>query len=79
MSHHHSHHDHHNDDSCNCSKEVRNLLPYKEQYNIAFANLMYDQFRKLSYGIATCSKSSTTPDYLIIMRKQIVDHQSIGE
>lgn len=58
---------------------MRNLLPEKEKYNKSFADIMYDEFRKLSYGIASCSKFITTPKYLISIRNEIANYQTMND
>jgi hypothetical protein len=54
---------------------MRNLLPQKDKYLMNFANSVYNEFRKMKYGIASCKKDGT-PLYLDEMRKDIADYQS---
>lgn len=54
---------------------MRNLLPQKDKYLGNFANSIYNEFRKMRYGIASCKKD-VTPLYLDEMRKDIVEYQS---
>jgi hypothetical protein len=53
---------------------MRNLLPQKEKYLINFANSVYDEYRKMRYGIQSCR--STGKLWLNEMRKDIVEYQS---
>jgi hypothetical protein len=53
----------------------RNLLFDKLKYYENFADSMYTEFRKLKYGIASCTKSGTKR-YIDELRKEIVDYQS---
>jgi len=53
---------------------MRNLLPHKDKYLMNFANSMYDEFRKLKYGIASCRK--TGDRVLNELRKDIAEYQS---
>lgn len=53
---------------------MRNLLPQKDKYLINFANSVYDEFRKLKYGIESCRKTGNI--WLNEMRKDIVEYQS---
>ena len=53
---------------------MRSLLANKEKYNKSFADLVYAEFKRIRYGIATC-KPGTSLDQAII-RKQIVDWQA---
>lgn len=53
---------------------MRNLLFDKAKYYKNFANSVYAEFRKLSYGIASCKNTGEL--YLNEMRKDIVDYQS---
>ena len=53
---------------------MRNLLFEKAKYDKNFAASVYDEMRKIKYGIATCKKG--TKLWLDEMRKQIVEYQS---
>lgn len=53
---------------------MRNLLIDKTKYYINFADQMYNQFRKMCYGIR--SKPLTSEYDISVMRKHIVDWQS---
>lgn len=53
---------------------MRNLLFEKAKYNRNFADSVYDEMRKIKYGIATCRKGGKL--WLDEMRKQIVEYQS---
>lgn len=53
---------------------MRNLLLKKDKYDVEFANSVYDQMRKLKYGIASCTKSGKF--WLSEIRKEIADYQS---
>ena len=54
---------------------MRNLLPEKDKYLKNFANSVYNEFRKIKYGIASCKKDPT-PLYVDEMRRDIVEYQS---
>jgi len=53
---------------------MRNLLPQKDKYLMNFANTVYDQFRKMRYGIESCKKGREL--YIDEMRKDLVMYQS---
>ena len=53
---------------------MRNLLPKKDKYSVNFANSVYDEFRKIKYGIASCNKKGKI--WLDEIRKEIADYQS---
>jgi len=53
---------------------MRNLLPQKEKYLMNFANSVYDEYRKLKYGIQSCKKSGEI--WLNEIRKDIAEYQS---
>lgn len=59
--------------SC-CQGICRNLLFEKDKYYCRFAESVYNEFRKMRYGIASCSMM----DNLMIdsVRKSIVDYQA---
>lgn len=52
---------------------MRSLVPQREKYLINFANLMYDEFLKLKYGITSCRKKGEA--YVDELRKEIVEYQ----
>lgn len=54
---------------------MRNLLPEKEKYYKVFADNVYNEFRRLNYGIQSC-KTTFTSLSLSSIRKDIVDYQS---
>ena len=56
---------------------MKNLLPEKEKYYKIFAENVYNEFRKLNYGIQSC-KISFTSLSLSKMRKDIINYQSIN-
>jgi hypothetical protein len=60
MSHHHPH--------CEC----RSLLHHKEKYLINFANSVYDEFRKMKYGIESCRKTGKL--YIDEMRHDLIQY-----
>lgn len=53
---------------------MRNLLFEKSKYYKNFADSVYDEMRKIKYGIMSCKKSGKL--YVDEMRKQIVDYQA---
>lgn len=53
---------------------MRNLLPKKDKYYINFANSVYDEFRKIKYGISSCNKKGKI--WLDEIRKEIAEYQS---
>lgn len=53
---------------------MRNLLPKKEKYLVAFANDMYDLYRRQRYGIQSCQKIGNL--WLDEIRKDIVMYES---
>lgn len=53
---------------------MRNLLPQKDKYLINFANSVYAEFRRMKYGIESCTRTGQL--YVDEMRKDIVNYQS---
>ena len=53
---------------------MRNLLPQKEKYLINFANSVYDEYRKMKFGIKACRNTGQL--WLNEVRKDIVEYQS---
>lgn len=56
---------------------MRNLLPQKDKYLIDFANSVYAEFRRMKYGIESCTRTGQL--YVDEMRKDIVNYQSIAD
>lgn len=52
---------------------MRNLLAEKSKYYKNFANSVYDQFRRIKYGIASCKGRNLDLDAI---RKELVDYQA---
>lgn len=59
---------------CHCGGSCRNLLFEKDKYYCRYATSVYNEFRRMKYGIASC----TILDDLMIdaVRKDIVDYQA---
>jgi hypothetical protein len=53
----------------------RNFLFDKDRYYSSFADSVYNEFRRIRYGIKSCKKDPTAL-YLDTMRKDLVDYQS---
>lgn len=53
---------------------MRNLLLHKEKYLMNFANSVYDEFRKMKYGIESCRKTGDL--WLNELRRDIVEYQT---
>lgn len=53
---------------------MRNLLAERSKYYKNFADSVYNQYRKIRYGIQSCKPS--TELYIDGMRKEIVDYQA---
>ena len=53
---------------------MRNLLAEKSKYYKNFADSVYNQYRNIKYGIASCKKNANT--YLDEVRKELVDYQA---
>jgi len=57
---------------------MRNLLPQREKYDIQFSDIMYDEMRKLKYGISSCKKEFNKK-WLLEIRKEIADYQAMDD
>ena len=56
---------------------MKNYLKHKDKYNNKFANTMYDKYKSLKFGVASCGYKD---DYdLTVMRKELTDWQSSGD
>lgn len=62
------HNNYQQDNNCKC----KNLLSQKERHIVNFANSVYDEFRKMKYGIQSCRR--TTELYIAQMRKDLIDY-----
>ena len=54
------------------------LTHNKKKYYTDFADLVFNRTRQMKYGIDSCKKSFADP-ILILVRKELVDWQSIED
>ena len=55
---------------------MKNYLTQEKKYNNEFVEGIITEFRKLKYGVSSCNYEKDLD--LLIMRKELVDWQSLG-